>query len=117
MKIMIPFVAAVVVAVLAPASAHADGGPRRARAGQLRHRFDINRDGRLDGAERAALRTYTYARLLRRFDANRDGRVGPGELPPALAQRLRRLDVNGDGWLDPAEVLAPRRRQGGSSVR
>jgi len=106
MRMMITLVVALTT-LGAAVPAHAQ--PARARR-MLRQRFDIDRDGRLDGAERAALRAYQYARLVRRYDRDGDGRVGPGEVPPRLAERLRRLDRNGDGWIDPAEVLAPPRR-------
>ena len=99
------------VAAAAPASADPGWGPARPRARvALRARFDLNHDGRLDAAERTAMRAYIYARLVRRFDRDGDGRLGPGELPPRIALRLRRFDRNGDGWIDPAEILVPPRR-------
>jgi EF hand len=113
---MKPFAAVLVIISLTAAAAPAMAdppvrGPRPRVA--LRARFDINRDGRLDRAERAAMRTYIYAKLIRRFDRNRDGRVGPGEVPPRLAERLRRFDRNGDGWIDPGEFIAPAPRGAG----
>jgi len=88
-------------------------------------RFDRNHDGRLEPRERRqairALRRLErkLARednlgrrrmraIVRRYDLNGDGNVGPGEMPPAMANRLRLLDRNGDGWLDEGE-LGPRR--------
>lgn len=102
--------ALLVIASLAAAAAPATAdplvrGPRPRVA--LRARFDINRDGRLDRAERAAMRTYIYAKLIRRFDRDRDGQLGPGEVPPRLAERLRRFDRNGDGWIEPGELIVP----------
>jgi hypothetical protein len=43
-------------------------------------------------------------RFFRRYDANRDGNVGPGEIPPAVADELRPLDQDGDGWLSGDEL-------------
>ena len=101
-------IAAVLVAALGLAgTAAADPMHRRAAA---RARFDINRDGRLDVPERIARRAYMYARLVRRFDLDHDGRLGPGEVPPRVAQRLRRFDRNGDGWIEPGELIVPGRR-------
>ena len=99
-------IAAVLVAALGFAgTAAADPTHRRAAA---RARFDINHDGRLDMPERIAMRAYMYARLVRRFDLDRDGRLGPGEVPPRIAERLRRFDRNGDGWIEPGEIIVPR---------
>jgi len=97
-------IAAVLGLVLATGVAQADPMHRRAAA---RARFDIYRDGRIDAPERIARRAYIYARLVRRFDLDRDGRLGPGEVPPRLAERLRRFDRNGDGWIEPAEIIVP----------
>jgi EF hand len=113
MRIISPLVALLVSITLA-ATAHADpdggGRTREARHARLERRFDIDRDGRLDPAERVALRSYTYARLVRRYDLDHDGRLGPGEVPPAIAARLQRLDRNHDGWIEPGEVILPRRQ-------
>jgi hypothetical protein len=101
------------LAAAVPASADPGWRAPRARARArvaLRARFDLNHDGRLDAAERTAMRAYIYARLLRRFDLNGDGRLGPDEVPPRIAMRLRRFDRNGDGWVDPAEIMVPPRR-------
>ena len=105
-------IAAVLAAAIfsSGATALADPGPRPHRGAALRARFDINGDGRLDPAERTAMRAYIYVRLLHRFDANRDGRLSADEVPPRIAMRLRRFDRNGDGWVDPAEMIAPLRR-------
>lgn len=91
-------------------------------------RFDRNHDGRLGPQERRqairALRRLArnLARqdrnmrkierrgaarrhaLEQRYDADGDGVVGPGELPPPVADKLRRKDRNRDGWVDDAEL-------------
>jgi len=43
-------------------------------------------------------------KFVRRFDLDHDGNVGPGELPPGLADELRPLDRDGDGWLQGDEL-------------
>ncbi len=106
--------------------------PAAARTAPLRAavvaRFDRDHDGRLDPRERRhairALRRLARQlarqdrRMMRierrgaarrhaleqRYDANGDGVVGPGELPPPVADKLRRRDRNGDGWVDDAEL-------------
>ncbi len=107
MKLIAAVLAAAIFAGGAVATADPGPGPRRGAA--LRARFDINGDGRLDPAERTAMRAYIYVRLLRRFDANHDGRLSAAEVPPRIAMRLRRFDRNGDGWVDPAELIVPLR--------
>jgi len=90
----------------------------------LLDRFDRNGDGRLEPRERRrairALRRLErklarqdggrarMRKLVRRYDLDGDGNVGPGEMPPAVADRLRRFDRDGDGWLDEHD-LPPRR--------
>ena len=108
MKLLAAVLAAAIVA--GGATASADPGPRPHRGAALRARFDINGNGRLDPAERTAMRAYIYVRLLRRFDADHDGRLSAGEVPPRIAMRLRRFDRNGDGWIEPGELIAPARR-------
>jgi hypothetical protein len=96
----------------------------RGQRGELRRlliaHFDRNGDGRLEPRERRAaaraLRRIAkrLARggqqqgragaLIRRFDLNHDGNVGPGEMPPGLADRLRARDRNRDGWLSGDEL-------------
>ena len=98
--------------------------------GQLRQmllqKFDRNGDGRLgpherrqaarvlrrlaDRMERPQMRQQRQQRHQRqhkfidRFDHDRDGNVGPGEMPPGLADELRPLDRDGDGWLEGNEL-------------
>ena len=106
-------------------------GPARPRGDQLRRillrRFDRDHDGRLEPRERrqalramrrmmrrlarqgghaeAGPRGHGRAQaLVRRFDLDHDGNIGPGEMPPAVADRLRPRDRDGDGWLDGDEL-------------
>jgi hypothetical protein len=92
----------------------------------LKH-FDADHDGRLDPRERMKAarvlqrisnklmmsaakmqrrgpRMMRRERFFRRYDVNRDGNVGPGEIPPAVADELRPLDQDGDGWLSGDEL-------------
>ena len=99
-----------------------NGAPLRAA---VIARFDRDHDGRLDPRERRqairALRRIArqLARqerrlerrgamrrrgLVQRYDLNGDGVVGPGEMPPGLANRMRWRDRNRDGWLDDGEL-------------
>lgn len=120
--------ASAVVVLLLSGIAYADPPPMQpAPRGQFRQllleRFDHNHDGRLEKRERKqaarALRRIAKqmmradrrgemqqqrrARFIQRYDLNGDGNVGPGEMPPALANRLRARDRDGDGWLEPNE--------------
>jgi hypothetical protein len=99
------------------------GRQQRPKRKQLRalvmQHFDKNHDGHLERRERkqasralkrlakrmdrtqnrAAARNGRHAKMIRRFDLNGDGNLGPGEVPPTIANELRPLDRNGDGWL------------------
>jgi hypothetical protein len=97
---------------------------QRAQRGQLRamllQNFDKNHDGRLGPRERrhaakklrrlAAkmmrrdMRQQRQHKFVERFDRDGDGDVGPGEMPPGLADELRPLDRDGDGWLQGNEL-------------
>ncbi len=97
--------------------------PRAPLRAALLARFDHNHDGQLQPQERrqairalrrltrklareqqgAARRVGRERELIQRFDVDGDGDVGPGELPPELADRMRPLDRNGDGWVDDAD--------------
>ena len=101
--------------------AHADA-PRQKRPFKqfLLQKFDRNHDGKLQPRERkqaakvlhklakrlakADDRMQRRQKFIRRFDINQDGNVGPGEMPPALADELRPLDRDGDGWLQGNEL-------------
>jgi Ca2+-binding EF-hand superfamily protein len=116
--------ASAVVVLLLAGTAYAEPPPMqpapRAQFRQLLlERFDRNHDGRLEKRERkqaaramrriakqmmrADRRQERRARFIQRFDIDGDGNVGPGEMPPELANRLRSRDRNGDGWLEPNE--------------
>jgi hypothetical protein len=98
-------------------------GPKRKqlRALVMQH-FDKNHDGRLERRERKQAaralkrlanrmertqgrpRNGRHAKMIRRFDLNGDGNLGPGEVPPTIANELRPLDRDGDGWLQGNEL-------------
>ena len=79
------------VAVPAIAVAHPDDGApndnRRDHRAELRARFDANHDGRLDDAERAALREHRVNERFDRLDVNRDGVVTRAEFAAAAKAR------------------------------
>jgi hypothetical protein len=103
--------------------------PQSLRVLVMQH-FDRNHDGRLEPRERKqakrALRRLAQRmtakridrprargrepgdarrnKLIKRYDLDRDGDIGPGEMPPVLADELRPLDVDGDGWLQGNEL-------------
>jgi Ca2+-binding EF-hand superfamily protein len=91
-----------------PQAQDACGGRRQERVLQ---KFDTNRDGRLEPAERQAMRAGRRQEMLARFDANRDGRLEPNELAAARTERaekiMARLDTDRDGDITRAEVKGP----------
>lgn len=105
---------------------------RRAHAGKLRRervkeRFDVNKDGQLDEAERAAAkaafeqkRAERKAKMLERFDTDKDGTLSGAEREAARAARqerrqahrakmLERFDTDKDGKLSEAERAEARK--------
>ena len=119
--------AGLLVVLLLSGVAHADQpqpGPQPRQRGQLRalllQHFDKNHDGRLGPRERqhAAkalrrlatkmmrkdMRQQRNRKFVDRFDRDGDGNVGPGEMPPDLADEMRPLDRNSDGWLEGNEL-------------
>ena len=73
-------------------------GPReRKHAAKALHKL-ANRLAKADD------RVQKRQKFIRRFDINGDGNVGPGEMPPALADELRPLDRDGNGWLQGDEL-------------
>lgn len=117
--------AALLVVAILGGTAHA--GPGRTRSPRkhalraaVMHQFDRNGDGVLQPRERkqAAKALKRLAKrmqhggkrqarkqaFIRRYDLNRDGNIGPGEMPPALANELRPLDRDGNGWLQGNEL-------------
>lgn len=75
---------------------------------------DSDGDGRISGAEMAAMPAKGERDPARRFDAmdsNHDGYIDKDEIRVALEKRFHRMDRNGDGILTPDERMAGRREQ------
>ena len=109
-------IAAAALALVVPASAHAQGAAKSAaQSGKPNETFlqqaDKNGDGRVSRDEFLARRDAAFAGA----DANRDGRVTGEEFNAMIAKRqserwavmFRRLDLNGDGVLSIEEMAAP----------
>ena len=95
-------------------AAFAQEGGGRAR---ILEKFDTNGDGKLDDAERAAMkeqirqmREKRHAAMLARFDVNKDGKLDKNErqaMKDTLAtERFKKLDTNGDGVISLDEFKA-----------
>jgi hypothetical protein len=85
------------------------GGGRKAMV----EKFDTNKDGKLDDAEKAQLKAsfaQRKAEKLARFDANKDGALDDAERTAMrdqrVAQRFAMLDTNKDGAITLEEMKA-----------
>lgn len=97
-------------------------GPRKA----MIEKFDVNKDGKLDDAEKAKLRETRQAMFaqkkaekLAKFDANKNGTLDDAERiamhDERVAKRFAMLDANGDGaiTLDEMKAAKPHGKRGG----
>jgi hypothetical protein len=114
------------ISVASVASARDDHGPGspggpRMHHKQLGERFDTNRDGKLDDAERqamhqamAAKRAERQQKVLAQHDTNRNGKLDDAERQAMRDQRaterFTKLDTNRDGALSLAEFKAAKLR-------
>jgi hypothetical protein len=76
-------------------------------------KFDVNKDGKLDDAEKAQLKSAFAAKKaekLARFDANKDGQLDEAERQvmheERVAKRFAMLDTNKDGAITLEEMKA-----------
>ncbi|MEZ5818353.1 MAG: EF-hand domain-containing protein [Hyphomicrobiaceae bacterium] len=103
---------------LRQADANKDGVVTKAEAtafaDQQFARFDWNKDGSIDQADRDALRKemvdYAVKRMAHRMGAGPDGKVTRDQFQAKAAERFARMDFNNDGTLSRDEM--PGRRGG-----
>ena len=97
--------------------AAAEGFHGRADRAEILQKYDINKDGKLDDGEKAAMRAdfkakfeQKRAEMISKFDTNKDGKLDDGEkaaMKDTLAtERFKKLDTNGDGVLSIDEFKA-----------
>lgn len=116
------------VAAASPKQDHQ--GPRGHKAEMLK-KFDANKDGKIDAAEKTQIkdafkaeRIARKAKVLAQFDANKNGKLDDAEKATMRAQRkaaaFKRIDANNDGKITPDEFAAKRgggRAHGGRKHR
>jgi hypothetical protein len=111
--------AAAILGTVGVAAAHGhrdrdDDGPRKA---ERLARYDANKDGKLDDAERAAMKADFEAKhaadkaaRLAKYDANKDGKLDDAERAAMKldlrATLFKTVDTNGDGVVSLAEFQA-----------
>jgi hypothetical protein len=95
------------------------GGPDGMRA-RMVEKFDTNKDGTLDEAERTAMRAERekkHQEMVQKFDANKDGKLDEAERQAAhearAAEHFKALDKDGNGVLSLEEFKAGGRGRGG----
>lgn len=94
-----------------------DKGGMRGRRAAMLEKFDANKDGKLDDAEKAkafearkALFAQKRGEMLAKFDTNKDGTLDDAEKSAMrdarIEQRFAKLDANGDGAISLDEMKA-----------
>jgi len=91
------------------------GGPRK----EMIEKFDANKDGKLDDAEKAKLleaRKAKHVERLAKFDKNKDGSLDDAERQAMhderIAERFAMLDANKDGAITLDEMKAAKPGKG-----
>lgn len=81
---------------------------RKAKKERMLAEFDSNGDGQLDAQERLAAKQSKKAKLFDEADTNGDGVVDTTEANQTcwLGRKFTRIDSNGDGLLQRDEVMA-----------
>jgi Ca2+-binding EF-hand superfamily protein len=116
-KLLVVFSMLTLVGTAGVAAARNGQGPGGPRGKALAQTFDRNQDGKLDDAERAAMRAAKEAKhaerhkqMLAQFDRNQDGKLDDAEREQAIEQKaadhFKKLDSNGDGAVSLAEFKA-----------
>jgi hypothetical protein len=114
LKIVIASSALVLGGFAGVAAAKGHGGPRK---GAMLEKFDLDKNGTLDEAEKAkakeafaAKRAERKQRVLAQYDTNRDGKLDDAEKQAMrdarVAERFAQLDTNRDGKISLDEFKA-----------
>lgn len=119
-KLALATTVALVGGVAGFAAAQGRGGPDHQG---MKEKFDANKDGKIDDAERGqmkdamkAMHAQKKAEMLAKFDANKDGKLDDAEKTAAhaarAAEKFARLDKDGDGKLSLDEFQAAQDHRG-----
>jgi Ca2+-binding EF-hand superfamily protein len=119
-KIALALIASLAAGGVAAAEGFHGGGAGRA---EILQKYDLNKDGKLDASEKAAMkadfqakRAERKAEMLAKFDTNKDGKLDDGEKAAMrevrTEQAFKKLDQNGDGQISLAEFKAGRAKFG-----
>ena len=79
---------------LETAAAEGEKKPEAPKRNPIMEKYDLNKDGKLDEAEREALRKDRTAERIKRFDKNSDGKLDEQEEAAARAEFRKRRTEN-----------------------
>ena len=92
---------------------HAHDGDRKGHDSAKQHKelrkrmlekYDANKDGKLDDAEKKAMKKAFADCLVERLDKNDDGKLNVDEVPEQHRGRFGKTDTNDDGYVNSKEL-------------
>ena len=116
LKIALALSASLLGGTAAICAAQGGAGPDGPDKAALIKKYDVNGDGKLDAAEKAAMRADFKAKMLAKYDTNKDGKLDASEKAVMRDERqtaqFEKMDTNKDGQISLTEFKAAHARMG-----